>query len=135
MHSGSTRAHLRVKRVYAGPNRSNGCGLHVCEGSSALQNRARAGTFPSVRKWDNLSLRIAVYYVQVIAEERITRTEQNAGRNRISRVSGWRERCKTKLPIVGRDSESSFKPSERQRADSRRSAWRPFCVRGVGSPV
>src|SRR5262249_21840697 len=31
---------------------------------------------PSVRKWDNLSLRIVVCHVQVIAEERITRTQR-----------------------------------------------------------
>src|SRR5262249_4117411 len=68
--------------------------------------------FPGVPEWDNLSLRIAVYYVQVIAEERITGTEHNAGRKRGFRVSGWRERGTTELPIVGRDSESSFKPSE-----------------------
>jgi hypothetical protein len=77
--------------------------------TSALQSSWAA--FKSVRKWDNLSLRIAVYYVQVMQTERITRDGSNAGRNRGFNGSGWRKRWKTELSFIGRDSESSPKPS------------------------
>ncbi len=80
--------------------------------TTTLFKRAAWPTFPSVRKWDNLSLRIVVWHVQVIATREDYEDLENAGRNSGFGASGWREQYKTtELPITGSDGESSPKPS------------------------
>ncbi len=57
-----------------------------------IESEAKAGAFKSVRKWDNLSLRIALWGVQVIASREDYKDLEDAGRNSSFTSGGWRKR-------------------------------------------
>jgi hypothetical protein len=93
-----------------------GTGLHPGVGRFRSREAAdpkelagRPKDFPSVRKWDTLSLRITVGFVQVIARREDYEDRIDASRLSNSRGDGWRERWYKKLPFFRRDGESSPK--------------------------